>query len=83
MAVDFASEGCQWEIAECHEPGAGFADAELNIYCAEHLAIWRAEIERPAERAKPKLSPEVEAWYRRMTAAPSRDEGDMAHATQV
>lgn len=67
IRIDFASEGCQWEIADCQKPGSGTLDGGQTIYCAEHLLTWAQELARRTERDKPKLSPAVDAWYRRMT----------------
>jgi hypothetical protein len=70
VRIDFTAEGCQWEGQEddpCPKPGAGLVDEWMGVYCAEHLAIWRAEIERQNERDKPKL-PGLQDWYRRMAA---------------
>lgn len=67
VSIDFAAEGCGWEVAPCPKPGAGLAGEDLGVYCVEHLAIWRAEIERQDERDRPKL-PGLQDWYRRMAA---------------
>ncbi len=71
ISIDFAAEGCQWEVPSdgepCPKPGAGLAGEWLGVYCREHLAIWRAEIERQNERDRPKL-PGLQDWWRRMAA---------------
>ncbi len=69
LRIDVASEGCQWEVPSdqdaCPKPGAGLAGEWWGVYCTEHLAIWRAEIERQNERDRPKL-PGLQDWYRSM-----------------
>jgi hypothetical protein len=69
VRIDFASEGCQWEVPSddtpCPKPGAGLAGEWFGVYCREHLAIWRAEIERQNERDKARYLG-LQDWYRRM-----------------
>ena len=39
LRIDFAAEGCGWEVAPCPKPGAGLAGEWLGVYCREHLAL--------------------------------------------
>lgn len=75
IRIDFAAEGCQWEVPTdgepCPKPGAGLAGEWLGVYCAEHLAIWRAEIERQNERDRARAFG-VEDWYRYMAQQQAR-----------
>ena len=71
-----AAERCQWEVLEdgrpCPKRAVWPANDYLGVYCAEHLAIWRKELERREERDRPKLSPEVQDWYQRMAKREAR-----------
>lgn len=75
IRIDFASEGCQWEVPsdgqDCPRRGAGMIGEWLGIYCTEHLAAWEEELERQHERDKPKL-PGMQDWYRRMAKQEAR-----------
>jgi hypothetical protein len=66
--IDFASMPCMWEVPEdealCLKPGAGcLPELSLAVYCREHLTVWRVELDRQAERDRPKL-PGLQDWYR-------------------
>jgi hypothetical protein len=73
--IDWSSMPCMWEVPSDEQPctrvaTGGIAEdgSLLGAYCAEHLAIWRRELERREERDRPKL-PGMQDWWRRMNAA--------------